>query len=78
MGLLTHRPTGVFCYGFSQHRDHMTGKGTRYRATVIGPGVTPDLMWEGEAPGPYDPARDAAANAEQRQLLAGDKSCNVT
>jgi hypothetical protein len=78
MGLLTHRPTGVFCYGFSVHRDHLTGKGTRYRATVIGPGVTPDLMWEGEAPGPYDPVRDAAANAEQRQLLAGDKSCKVT
>jgi hypothetical protein len=35
-------------------------------------------MWEGEAWGPYDPVRDAAANAEQRQLLAGDKSCKVT
>jgi hypothetical protein len=78
MGLLTHRPTGAFCYGFSAHPPHPPGNGTRYRATVVGPGVTPDLMWEGEAPGPYDPVRDAAANAQQRQLLAGDKSCKIT
>ena len=26
-----------------------SGKGERYRATIIGPGVTPDVMWQGDA-----------------------------
>ena len=30
---------------------HPAGKGTKYRATVEGPGVTPDVMWQGDAPG---------------------------
>jgi hypothetical protein len=78
MGLLTHRPTGAFCYGFYPHGQRPIGAGTRYRATVIGPGVTPDIFWEGDPPGPYDSARDSAANAEQRQLLGGDRSCKIT
>ena len=78
MGLLTHRPTGAFCYGFYTHDHHPTGNGTHYRATVVGPGVTPDILWEGVAPGPYDPVRDSAANDEQRKLLNGDKSCKIT
>ena len=47
------------------------------RATVIGPGVTPDVMWEGPAPGAYDPAGDAEANAAQRALLGPDPLCKV-
>ena len=50
-GFLAQRPIGVFCYGFYPHGSRPAGKGTRYRATVIGPGVTPDVMWEGPAPG---------------------------
>ena len=48
---LTHAPGGAFCYGFYPHGPHGVGSGTRYRATVIGPGVTPDVMWQGSAPG---------------------------
>ena len=33
--------------------------GDEYRATIIGPGVTPDVMWQGAAPAPYDKAADA-------------------
>jgi len=73
---LTHEPSGAFCYGFCPH-GRPPGKGRRYRATVIGPGVTPDVMWEGAAPGPYDQGRDEAANAEQRRLLAGDGRCKI-
>jgi hypothetical protein len=40
---------------------------------VIGPGVTPDVFWEAEAPGPYDRELDAAANQEIRAL--GDPNC---
>jgi len=74
---LTHPPGGAFCYGFYPHGSHPVGAGKKYRATVIGPGVTPDVMWEGPAPGAYDPARDEAANTEQRRLLAGDTRCTI-
>jgi hypothetical protein len=59
---LSHRGTGVFCYSFNPHGSRPAGNGTRYRATVMGPGVTPVLMWEGRSPGPYDAAADARAN----------------
>ena len=72
---LSQRPNGSFCYGFYPRGGRPVGKGTRYRATVIGPGVAPDVMWEGPAPGPYDHAREQAANAEQRQLFAGNRTC---
>ena len=49
---LAQRPNGAFCYGFYPHAGRPAGKGTQYRATVIGPGVAPDVMWEGGAPGP--------------------------
>ena len=68
-GFLTHRRTGAFCYLLSQ------GKGEAYRATVVGPGVTPDVFWQSNAPGPYDSARDLQANNEQRQLFSGDRFC---
>jgi hypothetical protein len=61
---LAHKGTGVFCYGFYPHGRHPVGKGEKYRATVIGPGVTPDMFWQSVAPGAFDPAIDAAANAE--------------
>jgi hypothetical protein len=69
-----HRPSGIFCYGFFPHGSHPTGKGARYRATAIGPGVTPDIMWQGAAPGPYDRAADEHANAEQRASYS-DRLC---
>lgn len=54
---LTHTGTGSFCYGFYSHGSHPIGKGERYRATVIGPGVTPLIMWEGVPAGPFDAAK---------------------
>ena len=59
---LTHKGTGVFCYSVNPHGAHPSGKGTKYRATIIGPGLTPDMMWEGASPGEYDRAADALAN----------------
>ena len=73
---LTHKPKGTFCYGFYPHGSHPVGRGTKYRATVIGPGVTPDVLWQGNAPGPYNRAADLAANAEQRSAFA-DPACKV-
>ncbi len=72
---LTHQPTGYFCYGFYSHGKRPVGKGSQYRATIIGPGVTPDLFWQGTAPGAYEPATDAERNAEQRRISGADRRC---
>jgi hypothetical protein len=74
---LTHASEGGFCYGFYAHGGRGVGNGTRYRATVIGPGVTPDVMWQGAPPAAYDAATDNAANAHQRSVLGADASCTV-
>ena len=58
---LSHKASGTFCYGFYPHDPYPgypatgkrpEGKGERYRATVVGPGVLPDVTWEGAAPPP--------------------------
>ena len=49
--------------------------GERYRATIIGPGVTPDAYWYAEAPGPFDRTRDLAANEEQRSMFRDGALC---
>ncbi|HEY6961487.1 MAG TPA: hypothetical protein VI408_06305 [Gaiellaceae bacterium] len=72
---LTHTGTGVFCYSFNPHGSHPAGKGAKYRATVEGPGVTPDVMWEGTSPGTYDKSADQVANDAITQL--GDKQCRA-
>ena len=74
---LAHQPTGGFCYGLYPHGAHPVGAGKKYRATVIGPGVTPDVMWEGPAPAAYDPAADALANEAQRAVLGPDPRCTI-
>jgi len=65
---LTHTNTGVFCYSFNPHGTHPAGNGTQYRATILGPGVTPDVMWEGTPPGAFDEDADAAANQQIADL----------
>ncbi len=70
---LTHTGSGAFCYSVNPHGDHPAGKGRAYRATVEGPGVTPDVMWQGRSPGPYDRQLDAQANAAERAL--NDPAC---
>jgi hypothetical protein len=72
---LTHGPNGSFCYGFYPHGSRPSGKGSEYRATVIGPGVTPDVTWQGTAPGLYNAELDAAAQIQEKQL--GDPRCNA-
>ena len=74
--LPAHRTRGTFCYGFFPHGARPAGRGTKYRATIIGPGVTPDVFWEGPAPGAYDRAADQAANDEQRSAYR-DGVCKI-
>lgn len=70
---LMHTGSGAFCYGFFPHGNRPSGMGKRYRATIIGPGVTPDVMWESPAPGPYD--RDADARMNDLIKGLGTASC---
>lgn len=71
---LTHRGSGAFCYGvFPRRAGEPAGNGERYRATVIGPGVTPDIVWSGDAPGRYDRQLDSLANQRIRSL--GSRQC---
>ncbi len=70
---LTHQAKGSFCYGFYPHGSHPAGNGKQYRATAEGPGVTPDVMWQGTAPGTYQSGLDQDANAQIAAL--GDSHC---
>ena len=72
---LTHTGTGAFCYGFFSHGARPIGKGEKYRATIIGPGLTPDMFWQGSSPGPYSREIDLVANDEIRAL--GDGLCKA-
>jgi hypothetical protein len=71
---LTHQPNGTFCYGFYQHGSHPPGNGSQYRATIQGPGVTPDIMWQGPAPGPYNATTSKAAQQDEKLHFA-DSLC---
>jgi hypothetical protein len=93
-GFVVHKPNGNFCYGFypfkvASYAHPKTiasglrgpGVGSQYRITVIGPGVTPDILWEGTGLHPYDPRSLADVQLEEQmnslraQLAAGDHSC---
>ena len=76
---LTHHrghTLGDFCYGF-YHRagGHHVGGGTKYRATVVGPGVTPDVMWQEDDIGAFDQAVQDQMRALERSW--GDPKCRV-
>jgi hypothetical protein len=74
---LMHRGTGMFCYGFYPHGSRPIGAGTRYRATIIGPGVTPDVYWEAKALEAYDQDFDLRMHALQKEFLATDSLCRA-
>jgi hypothetical protein len=83
--------SGAFCYSFWQTHDHTLpgypdnprppGKGKRYRITVVGPGVTPILRWEGAGLHDFNASNPADVDYERRmdalfmQFLANDKFC---
>jgi hypothetical protein len=83
------KPTGAFCYSFWPTHDvslpgqpaRPAGNGDRYRISVVGPGVTPDVVAETADPGRWDPSDRAKVEWERRQLklfdqvTAGDAFC---
>ena len=77
-GFLTHRrghTSGDFCYAFYPHSGHPSGAGAKYRATVEGPGVTPDVMWEGTDIGHFNPTIQDQMRALERSW--GDPKCRT-
>ena len=93
---VAHNPTGVWCYGFytfdPMHGGYAhppgysggqrgPGTGDSYRISVVGPGVSPDIMWQGAGLHRYDPGNPAdvqleqAMNAQLDSILNGDKIC---
>ena len=55
-GIVTHLRNGAFCYsfvaqvpppGYPSNEPRGPGNGERHRVTVMGPGVTPVVRWEG-------------------------------
>jgi hypothetical protein len=87
----THKGNGGFCYsfivqsppggypgtkgGYPSDEPRGPGLGDRHRVTVMGPGVTPIVRWEGDRLGNYDPAKDAQMNQTFDGMLAGDQKC---
>jgi hypothetical protein len=81
---VTHIRSGGFCYSFAPlpappagypSVPTVSGLGERHRVTVMGPGVTPDVQWEGAALGVFDPEADAVFNELFDRMLAGDEAC---
>jgi hypothetical protein len=85
---VSHGPPGMFCYGFYRRnpwvggyahprgipkRKRGPGTGEQYRITANGPGVTPDVMWQGPGLHPFDgnnPA-DVALESQMNATLDG-------
>lgn len=72
---LTHQPGGTFCYGFYSHGARPAVVGKAYRATIIGPGVTPDIMWQGPGLAPYTKDVELRDLTQQREFLKDDTAC---
>ncbi|MEA2386413.1 MAG: hypothetical protein QOJ22_587 [Thermoleophilaceae bacterium] len=69
--IVTHQRNGAFCYsfvaqvpppGYPSREPRGPGNGERHRVTVMGPGVTPVVQWEGAGLHRYDVASDQAFN----------------
>jgi hypothetical protein len=83
-GIVAHRPTGTFCHSFVPQRPppgypsrdlRPAGRGDRHRVTVMGPGVTPVIQWQGTGLGKFNARRDAEFNRLFDDVMAGDNIC---
>ena len=87
-GFVARNPDGTFCYGFVPHTTEKgerrpPGNGRRYRIAISGPGVTPDVVWEGDGlhdfdrANPQDVALESSMNQLQRSLATGSTPCHA-
>jgi hypothetical protein len=82
--IATHSRNGGFCFtfvpqpppsGYPDTKANGSGLGTRFRISVMGPGVTPIVQWEGPTLGRFDGAVQTQATRLFDQILAGDAHC---
>ena len=80
---VTHVPNGGFCYSFAPLArpppgypsvPTVSGQGERHRITAMGPGVTPDVQWEGAALGPYDPQAERCSTRSSTRSSPATRS----
>jgi hypothetical protein len=83
-GILLHRPTGTFCHsfvaqmpfpGYPSQAQRPPAPGERYRVTVMGPGVTPVVLWEGPGLTSADRQEQSTTRSVFDQVMAGDAKC---
>lgn len=83
-GILLHNPTGTFCHSFVPQRPfpgypsqatRQPAPGTRYRATVMGPGVTPVVEAEVAGLTAGDRTSTAVGTDVWDQVMIGDAKC---
>jgi hypothetical protein len=87
---VAQNPTGAFCYGFYERPPYPgypnvgprpAANGERYRLSVIGPGVSPDVAYEIAGLPDFDPtnadqvAYEAAMNERQLEIVGDGKLC---
>jgi hypothetical protein len=79
---VAHRPTGVFCYTFrARGSRRVAGNGRRYRLTIEGPGVTPDVVKYLDGLPRYNVGNadhvrhERTMNQLQDRVTAGDRLC---
>jgi len=71
---LAQIPRGAFCYSFAPRPPYpgypvsppRQGPGSMYRITVLGPGVTPAVMWQGPSLGNWDPKDPAKVSIQAK------------
>jgi len=83
--IVFRKPSGAFCYSFWPTNDvslpnkppRPEGHGTKYRISVVGPGVTPDVTAEARDLGPYDRTVEQQQDVLFTKVIAGDKFCST-
>jgi hypothetical protein len=83
--IVFRKPSGAFCYSFwPTHDASLPGKparpeghGAKYRISVVGPGVTPDVSIETRDLGAYDPQVEKQQDVLYNQVIAGDRFCST-
>jgi hypothetical protein len=76
---------GAFCYSFGSRPPYpgypksppRAGPGKLYRITVLGPGVTPAVMWQGPSPGNWN-ASDAAKQALEEKAAGLKRTLHLS
>jgi hypothetical protein len=82
--IVFRKPSGAFCYSFWPTHDvslpgrpeRPAGNGTKYRISVVGPGVTPDVVAEARDLGPYDAEVEKQQDVLYTKVIAGDPFCS--